>query len=49
MTSRQDLLDGQAKIEAFLTHLAVDKAVAPSTQDQAMNASVFLYKHVLKQ
>lgn len=49
MTNRQDLIDDEAKIEAFLTHLAVDKAVAPSTQNQAMNALVFLYKHVLKQ
>jgi len=49
MTSRQDLIDGEAKIEAFLTHLAVDKAVASSTQNQAMNALVFLYRHVLKQ
>ena len=49
ITNRQDLIDGEAKIEAFLTHLAVDKTVAPSTQNQAMNALVFLYKHVLKQ
>ena len=49
MRGRQDLIDGEAKIEAFLTHLAVDKTVAPSTQNQAMNALVFLYKHVLKQ
>ena len=49
MTSRQDLIDGEAKIEAFLTHLAVDKGVAPSTQNQAMNALVLLYKHVLNQ
>jgi len=49
MRDRQDLIDGEAKIEAFLTHLAVDKTVAPSTQNQAMNALVFLYKHVLKQ
>ena len=48
MTSREDLVDGAPKIEAFLTHLAVDRAVAPSTQNQAMNALVFLYKHVLK-
>jgi len=48
MTGRQDLIDGEAKIEAFLTHLAVDKTVAPSTQNQAMNALVFLYKKVLK-
>jgi len=49
MISRQDLIEGEAKIEAFLTHLAVDKDVAPSTQNQAMNALVFLYKRVLKQ
>lgn len=49
MTGRQDLIAGEAKIEAFLTYLAVDKTVAPSTQNQAMNALVFLYKHVLKQ
>lgn len=48
MTRRQDLIDGEANIEAYLTHLAVDKTVAPSTQNQAMNALVFLYKHVLK-
>ena len=46
MISRQDLIEGEAKIEAFLTHLAVDKDVAPSTQNQAMNALVFLYTHV---
>ena len=32
MTDRQDLIDGEARIEVFLTHLAVDKSVAPSTQ-----------------
>ncbi len=49
MTCRDDLKDGEAKIEAFLTHLAMDANVTPSTQNQAMNALVFLYKHVLKQ
>ena len=48
MTNRQDLIDGEAKIESFLTHLAVDKTVSPSTQNQAMNALAFLYKQVLK-
>jgi len=38
---------GRAEIEAFLTHLAVDKHVAAATQNQALNAIVFLYKHVL--
>ena len=31
----------------FLTALAVHGEVAPSTQNQAMNALVFLYKRVL--
>ena len=47
MTSRDDLNDGEAKIEQFLTHLAVDGHVSPSTRNQAMNALVFLYKKVL--
>jgi len=29
MTSREELSNGEAKIEAFLTHLAVDKVVSP--------------------
>lgn len=48
MTSRDDLQDAENKIEAFLTHLAVDKQLSSSTQNQAMNALVFLYKRVLK-
>jgi len=38
---------GAAEIEVFLTHLAVKGRVAASTQNQALNAIVFLYKHVL--
>ena len=49
MRSRDDLRPGEEKIEAFFTHLARDRQVAASTQNQAMNALVFLYKHVLKQ
>ena len=49
MQSRDDLRPGEEKIEAFLTYLARDRQVAASTQNQAMNALVFLYKHVLKQ
>ena len=49
MQSRDDLRHGEEKIEAFLTHLARDRQVAASTQNQAMNALVFLYKHVLRQ
>jgi len=48
MRSREDLQNGEVKIEAFLTHLAVNKDIAPATQNQAMNALVFLYKKVLK-
>ena len=35
-------------ISQFLTHLAVDGRVAASTQNQALNALVFLYRQVLK-
>jgi len=49
MRSRDDLKGGEAKIERFPTHLAVEKNVSPATQNQAMNALVFLYKKVLKQ
>jgi integron integrase len=48
MRSREDLADGERKIEAFLTDLAVKGQVSPSTQNQAMNALVFLYRQVLK-
>ncbi len=49
MKSRSDLANGEDKIESFLTHLAVERNVAPSTQNQAMNALVFLYNKVIKQ
>lgn len=39
---------GAGEIGAFLTHLAVAQQVSASTQTQALNAIVFLYKHVLK-
>ena len=35
-------------IKAFLTHLAVDRAVAASTQRQALNALVFFFREVLR-
>src|SRR2546426_3521641 len=38
---------GATEIEAFLTDLAVRRKVAASTQNQALNALVFLYKEVL--
>ena len=34
-------------IEKYLTYLAVNRRVAPSTQNIAMNAILFLYKEVL--
>jgi integron integrase len=40
---------GKTEIEAFLTYLAVQENVAASTQNQAMNAILFLYRHLLKQ
>ena len=40
---------GEREITAFLTHLAVNKHVAPSTQNQALAAILFLYKEVLEQ
>jgi integron integrase len=38
---------GAAEITEFLTHLAAVKNVAGSTQNQALNAIVYLFKHVL--
>ncbi len=38
---------GQAEINAFLTHLAVDQQVSASSQTQALSALLFLYRHVL--
>ena len=40
---------GEPEVRSFLTHLAVDRNVAASTQNQALNALVFLYKAVLDQ
>jgi integron integrase len=39
---------GAAEVEQFLTHLAVDGQVSASTQNQALNALVFLYQQVLE-
>lgn len=40
---------GKPEIEQFLTHLAVERNVAASTQNQALSAILFLYKEVLQQ
>jgi site-specific recombinase XerD len=34
-------------VEAFLNHLVVEKRLSASSQNQALNALVFLYKQVL--
>jgi integron integrase len=38
---------GAEEIRAFLTHLATDRNVAASTQNQALSAVLFLYREVL--
>ncbi|MBS0291549.1 MAG: integron integrase [Proteobacteria bacterium] len=38
---------GAAEVEAFLSHLAVDRQVSASTQNQAKAALLYLYKQVL--
>jgi integrase len=35
-------------LQDFLSHLAVEKRVASSTQNQALNAIVFFYRHILE-
>ena len=37
----------EPEINAFLTHLAVKEKVAALTQNQALSALLFLYRHVL--
>lgn len=39
---------GEREIGTFLTHLAVQRGVSASTQNQALNALLFLYKQVLE-
>jgi integron integrase len=41
-------LDG-SHVKDFLTHLAVERRVAASTQNQAFNAILFLFRHVLEE
>src|SRR6266853_1259182 len=35
---------GEVEVSAFLTHLAADRHVAASTQNQALSALLFLYR-----
>jgi integron integrase len=39
---------GEAEVVAFLSHLAVERHVAASTQNQALSAVLFLYREVLR-
>ena len=39
---------GAPEIQSFIAHLAVEKNVAASTQNQALSAILFLYRHVLQ-
>ena len=45
---RHPLQMGPAEVGAFLTHLAVQRNVAPATQSQAKSALLFLYRVVLE-
>ncbi len=45
---RHPLDMGAAEVTQFLTHLAVERNVAASTQNQALAALLFLYQKVLK-
>jgi integrase len=40
---------GAEEVNAFLTHLAVEKNVSASTQSQALSALLFLYQQVLRE
>ena len=39
---------GATDVEQFLTHLAVQRKVSAATQNQAMQALLFVYRHVLE-
>ena len=44
---RHPLRLGPLEVQAFLTHLAVERSVASTTQNQAKSALLFLYREVL--
>jgi integron integrase len=37
----------ESHVNAFLSHLAVTEKISPSTQNQALNSLLFLFRHVL--
>ncbi len=39
---------GIDEIQAFISHLATERALSASSQNQALSAVIFLYRHVLK-
>jgi site-specific recombinase XerD len=39
---------GAREVTVFLSHLAVERDVAAATQQQALSALLFLYRHVLE-
>jgi len=39
---------GATEVTSFLSSLAIDRNCAPATQNQALNAILFLYRHVLE-
>jgi integron integrase len=47
MRNREEMFPAEPKIEAFLSNLAVAGKVAVSTQNQAFNALLFVYREVL--
>jgi hypothetical protein len=50
MQSRAELVElSGGKVEAFLSDLAVNGNVSASTQNQAFNALLFLYREILNQ
>lgn len=48
LKSKSPKLLESTDVKKFLTHLAVEKQVAASTQNQAFNGILFFYRHVLK-
>ena len=49
LQTRESLfVEAENKVEKFLTYLATEREVSASTQNQAFNALVFLYKRVLE-
>jgi len=45
---RHPLEMAEPEINAFVTHLAVERSIGASTQTQALSALMFLYRHVLR-